>query len=107
MNKLAVSDNASRKYKINEYLLKLPISDYRAAIRLIPKYMRISLNTFHNYRNILLADRQDIPHEKVVMFEKIFDLKPGELLNKIVRSKTLKELLNKERDNFSGRAMNR
>ncbi|WP_316790152.1 hypothetical protein [Pedobacter frigoris] len=107
MNKLAVSDNASRKYKINEYLLKLPISDYRSAVRLIPKYMRISLNTFHNYRNILLADRQDIPHEKVVMFEKLFDLKPGELLNKMVRSKALKDLLNKEQGRFSGGAMDR
>jgi len=95
MNRLAVSDNASRKYKINECLLKLPISDYRASIRVIPRYMRISLNTFHNYRNILMTDRQDIPHEKVVIFEKLFELRPGELLNSRVKSKTLKELLEK------------
>lgn len=102
MNKLAVSDNASRKYKINECLLKLPISKYRMAIRLIPKYLRISLNTFHNYRNILLTDNQDIPHEKVVMFEKLFELKPGELLNKRIGSITLRELLDKSSFNFSG-----
>lgn len=95
MNKLVVSDHASRKYKINECLLKLPIADYRAAIRFLPKYLDISLNTFHNYRNILLEDSQDIPHEKVVMLEKLFELRPGELYNKMIWTQPLKEFIRK------------
>jgi hypothetical protein len=90
-----MSDKA-RKYKINDCLLRLPVPQYREAVRIIPKVLGISLNTFHNYRNILFDDRQDIPHEKVIQFEKLFEMKLGELLNKEVRCKPLKELMGKE-----------
>lgn len=93
MNKIVIADHASRKYKINECLLSLPVAEYRAALRFLPKYLGISLNTFHNYRNILLNDTQDIPHEKVMVMEKLFELKPGELCNKMIYVKTLKEFL--------------
>lgn len=96
MKKLKVSDSAPRKYKINECLLKRSIDHHREAIRKIPKYMGISLNTLHNYRNILYNDSQDIPHEIVVLFEQLFKLEPGGLLNKTIKGKTLDELINSE-----------
>ena len=90
-----MSDKA-RKYKINDCLLRLPVPQYREAVKVIPKVLGISLNTFHNYRNILAGDKQDIPYEKVVLFEKLFEMRIGELINKEMRCKPLKELLGKE-----------
>jgi ACT domain-containing protein len=96
MKKVKISDSAPRKYKINECLLKRSIDHHREAIRKLPKYLGISLNTLHNYRNILFSDSQDIPHEIVVLFEQLFELQPGGLLNKPIRGKTLDELINTE-----------
>ncbi|WP_449435721.1 hypothetical protein [Pedobacter steynii] len=96
MKKVKISDSAVRKYKINECLLKRSIDHHRVAIRKIPNYMGISLNTLHNYRNILFNDPQDIPHEIVVLFEQLFELQPGGLLNKPIRGKTLDDLINSE-----------
>lgn len=88
--------NKARKYKINDFLLRLPVPQYREAVKIIPKVLGVSLNTFHNYRNILLNDLQDIPHEKVILFEKLFELKVGGLVNKELKCKSLKELLQEE-----------
>lgn len=90
-----ISDGDLRKYKINECLLKLTINEHRTAVRWIPKAIGISLNTFHNYRNILINDPQDIPHEKVIKFEIFFGLKMGELLNKTVRAVSFNDLKRK------------
>jgi hypothetical protein len=69
------------KYRINELLNKLSVSDYRKAIKIIPRQLNVSDKTFSNYRNIKIDDVQDIPHEKVVLLEKLFAIKPGELEN--------------------------
>ena len=96
MKKQRIKDSEPRKYKINECLLRMPIGEHRHAVRIIPRLLGISLNTFHNYRNILFADNQDIPHEIVVMFEQLFDLKNGELLNKPIKMEKLAELIARE-----------
>ncbi len=88
--------NKARKYKINDFLLRLPVPQYRDAVKIIPNVLGVSINTFHNYRNILMGDIQDIPHEKVILFEKLFDLKEGGLLNKELKCRTLNELLRQE-----------
>lgn len=85
--------NKTRKYKINDFLLRLPVPQYREAVKIIPRVLGVSLNTFHNYRNIQLDDQQDIPHEKVILFEKLFELEVGSLINKEIKCKSLKELL--------------
>lgn len=69
------------KYRINEMLNKLTVKDYRKAILVIPQILNISQKTFNNYRKIKLDDKQDVPHEKVVILEKLFDINPGELQN--------------------------
>jgi hypothetical protein len=69
------------KYRINEMLNKLTVKDYRKAILVIPQLLNISQKTFNNYRKIKLDDKQDLPHEKVVILEKLFDINPGELQN--------------------------
>jgi len=79
------------KYKIDELLKKFSITQYRLAMRLIPEQLNISAKTFANYRNIKLNDSQDIPHEKVVMLENLFDLAPGKLQNFVVTIKPITE----------------
>lgn len=69
------------------------MKDYRKALKIIPKALNVSLNTFSNYRNIKLTDEQDIPHQKVVLLEKIFELESGQLENFKPEYKSLKQLL--------------
>lgn len=88
--------NKNSKYKINMYLLSLPISDYRRAVRIIPQVLGISLNTFHNYRNIGLHAKQDIPYCIVVQFELLFEMEPGSLFNGEIKQLPLKSLLKRE-----------
>lgn len=88
--------NKNSKYKINMYLLSLPISDYKRAVRIIPRVLGISLNTFHNYRNIRLDAKQDIPHAIVVQLELLFEMEPGFLFNGEIKQLPLKSLLKKE-----------
>ena len=81
------------KYCINDFLIELPMKDYRKAIKIIPRAINVSFNTFSNYRNIKISDEQDIPHQKVVLMEKIFGLEPGQLENFTLKYKPLKQLL--------------
>lgn len=82
------------KYKINEYLHGLPMKDYKKAMKIIPRALNISENTFHNYRNILLGDHKDIPYEKVKKLECLFGIKEhGKLENYRIEEKTIAELL--------------
>ncbi|MCJ8209674.1 hypothetical protein MUY27_08135 [Mucilaginibacter sp. RS28] len=69
------------KYRIDELLGQLSVRDYRKAQLLIPQILNVSSKTFSNYRKIKFDDKQDIPHEKVVLLEKLFALGPGELQN--------------------------
>lgn len=69
------------KYRIDELLNNLTVKDYRKALLIVPQLLSISQKTFNNYRKIKLEDKQDIPHEKVVILEKLFSIKPGELQN--------------------------
>ncbi|TDQ09534.1 hypothetical protein [Pedobacter metabolipauper] len=93
MQKLIIIESGIKKYKINECMLRLSRGDYKKAVLHIPGFLNISLNTFHNWRKISINDEQDIPHEKVVLFEILFGLKRGGLLNKRIRSKSLNQRL--------------
>lgn len=80
------------KYKIDELLKNFSITQYKLAMRVIPQHLGVSSKTFFNYRNIKLNDSQDIPHEKVAILEKLFDLKPGQLQNFVVTAKPIIDL---------------
>ncbi|MGZ3983415.1 MAG: hypothetical protein ACXVJE_19460 [Mucilaginibacter sp.] len=69
------------KYRINELLDALPLKQHRIAMQIIPVELGKHKNSFNSYRNILIDDKQDIPHDIVDKLEKIFALKPGELQN--------------------------
>lgn len=84
------------KYKINELLANLPMKDYKKALKLIPKILGISTNTFLNYRNILIDEDKDIPYQKVVTLEKMFGLQAGELINISTTQKTIVELIQEQ-----------
>ncbi|MFD1629966.1 hypothetical protein [Pseudopedobacter beijingensis] len=81
------------KYKINEVLNNLPMKDYRKAIKMIPKILGVSTNTFLNYRNIRVDEEKDIPYQKVIIMEKIFALEEGSLSNIEINYKTIYELI--------------
>ena len=80
------------KYKIDELLKNFSITQYKLAMRIIPQQLGVSVKTFANYRNIKLNDSQDIPHEKVAILEKLFDLEPGQLQNFVVMAKPIIQL---------------
>jgi hypothetical protein len=82
------------KYRIDELLNQLTVPQYRLAMRIIPQQLNISPKTFANYRRIKLTDNQDIPHEKVVWLESIFEIKPGELQNFVITATPLSKLTN-------------
>lgn len=83
------------KYRINDYLDKLTVKEYKAAIKIIPQVLDVSVNTFHNYRRIKIRDVQDIPYEIVRMLEILLEVKPGELENFKVSGESLKTLMKK------------
>lgn len=80
------------KYKINEVLDHLTVREYRFALRTIPRVLRVSVNTFHNYRKIKTGEPQDIPYEKVKQLEILFSLEKGTLCNENINGKSLVEL---------------
>ncbi|HCN82179.1 MAG TPA: hypothetical protein DIT07_00970 [Sphingobacteriaceae bacterium] len=82
------------KYRINDMLGNLPMKDYRKALKVIPKAMGVSSNTFTNYRNIKRDDVRDIPHQKVIMLEIMFGLKSGGLENFHTECKSIQQILN-------------
>lgn len=81
------------KYKINEIIDKLSYRDYGRSIRCLAKELEISVNTVHNYRNIMIDDPQDIPHRIVVMMEQLFELEEGKLKNYKAEVKPLRLLI--------------
>lgn len=84
------------KYKINEYLYGLNVIEYSAARRIIPQELEISINTFHNYRNIKVNDVTDIPYAMVRKMEILFKLKRGGLENSVIKGPDLKSLIYKK-----------
>jgi hypothetical protein len=86
------------KYRINEVLANMPMKDYRKVLKIIPGALGISSNTFCNYRNIRNDEDKDIPHQKVVLLEKIFGLNSGELDNFELAYKPIQQLLNEYTD---------
>ncbi|WGQ07859.1 hypothetical protein QG516_14950 [Pedobacter gandavensis] len=85
-----------RKYKIEEEMNKLNLKSYKAASRLIPKYLNIAFNTFHNYRKLPINGKADIPYATVIMLEGIFGLGRGELANYPIEEKSLAQLIAEE-----------
>ena len=83
----------TRKYKIDEYLFNLNVWQYRKAMQILPDLLSISLNTFHNYRRILPESTQDIPYEKVILMEKLFDFPHGTLAYQNPEIESLKSML--------------
>ncbi len=81
------------KYKINEYLHSLSVKDYKKAMKVIPRLLNISENTFHNYRNIQLGENKDIPYEKVKRLELLFGIKDDKLENYHIEGKSIIEIL--------------
>ena len=84
-----------KKYRIDELLKSLSIAEHQKALRVIPAEIEVSSATFQNYRKIKVTDAQDIPHEKVVALEKIFNIPAGSLLNTDVQARPLSKIKEK------------
>ena len=85
------------KYKINEYLYQLNVIEYSAARKIIPRELDVSLNTFHNYRNIKVDSEADIPYCIIRKLEILFNMKRGGLENFEIKGKNLKTLIYKKK----------
>lgn len=88
------------KYKIDECLMKLNVVEYSAARKIIPKVLGVSVNTFHNYRNIKSDEAMDIPYTLVRKLELLFELKREGLENFDVRGSKLKSLIYNDPNKF-------
>lgn len=86
------------KYRINEVLANMPMKDYRKTLKVLPEAIGVSANTFSNYRNIKCNEDKDIPHQKVLLLEKIFGLSSGELDNFHLVYKPIRQLLDEYKD---------
>ncbi|RZK76702.1 MAG: hypothetical protein EOO92_14195 [Pedobacter sp.] len=95
-NSLKPNKSTVFKYKINECLLKFNVVDHKEIMRRLPDLLGISRNTFHNYRKLLSGSKQDIPHEKVVIFEDLFELGRGELLNDVIQTESIRVILTRD-----------
>lgn len=84
------------KYKINDFLEHLTVREYKFAMKVIPRELNISMNTFHNYRRIKLGSNQDIPYEKVKLLEILFGIPSGSLEKEKIKGKSLVELFKGE-----------
>nr|WP_068890176.1 hypothetical protein [Pedobacter panaciterrae] len=82
-----------KKYKIDEAIRQLNLPNYKAALRIIPRELGIASNTFHNYRNLKVTDKADIPYEMVRKLEIMFKMRIGELANSPVRCEDLNVLI--------------
>ena len=80
------------KYKINQFLDQLTVKEYKFALKMIPKILNVSMNTFHNYRRIGLEEPQDIPYEKVKLMEILFDVESGALENSHISGQSLLQM---------------
>jgi len=74
-------DSQEKKYKIDEMLNKLPMKDYKKALKVLPELLDISYAAFMKYKAIKVSDVQDIPYTIVVQLEQFFGLEPGSLQN--------------------------
>ena len=87
-----------KKYRIDACLDEMTVKENKQAQELFPRLLKISVNTFRNYRNIKLSDHQDIPHEKVRQLEILLGIEPNSLLNCEPIGKTYKEIFNEIKD---------
>ena len=86
------------KYKINEYLYGLNVVEYSAARKIIPQELEISLNTFHNYRNIRIDSEADIPYCMIRKLEILFKMSRGGLENFKMKGEDLQSLIYKRKN---------
>ena len=89
-------DKNIEKYKINDFLDRLTVREYKFAMKVIPEILDVSMNTFHNYRRIKVGEAQDIPYEKVKLMEILFGVESGGLENSNVTGKSLVELFKEQ-----------
>jgi plasmid maintenance system antidote protein VapI len=87
------------KYRINEILEGMSMKEYKKAIKLIPKIIGVSQNTFANYRNIKIEDNRDIPYQKVILLGKIFGIDSDNLVNFKIEQKSLAEMMLEDLEN--------
>lgn len=71
----------------------LNFEDYSIAMKVIPKELNISANTFHNYRKLSLSSKSDIPYILIRRLENIFKLERGGLENFLLEFKDLAALI--------------
>jgi len=81
------------KYKIDACLQQLNVQNYSIAMKIIPKELNISSNTFHNYRKLRLNSKSDIPYILIRRLENIFNLERGGLENFVLEFKDLGALI--------------
>ncbi len=85
-----------RKYKINECMENLTVSQYRIVYKQVLQTIGKTKSTFNKYCKLQINDPEDIPYLVVRKLEILFDLKPGQLANYETKGKTYQELMEED-----------
>jgi len=90
---MSLNSVVKKKYRIQEMMEKLTKSEHAKLIKLIPKIIGKSINTFNNYSNIPLDVKKEIPHNIVIKLEILFGLPPYSLCNITTTGSHYKDLI--------------
>jgi hypothetical protein len=90
---MSFNEQVKRKYRIQEMMDQLTKTEHAKIIKLIPKLIGKSINTFNGYLKIGINDKTEIPHDIVVKLEILFGLPPNGLRNIPIIGSHYKDLI--------------
>jgi hypothetical protein len=91
------------KYKIKEKLDKLSHQEYRSAIYILPKALKIHQRTFFRYMYTTVNEEYSMPVDHLARLAKFFNCKIEELLNFEPQPLTLKEMKKQKKQDVAQR----
>jgi|WetSurMetagenome_2_1015567.scaffolds.fasta_scaffold03202_2 hypothetical protein len=89
------------KYKIKEKLDKLSHKEYKSAINIIPKALKVHQRTFFRYMYTTVNEEYSMPVDHLARLAKFFNCKIDELLNFEPKPLTFKEMKNQDKQDVA------
>lgn len=90
---MSFNEPVKKKYRIEEMMNQLTKTEHAKIIKLIPKLIGKSINTFSSYIRIPADAKTEIPHDIVVKLEILFGLPPNGLRNIAITGLHYKDLI--------------
>ncbi|MNL12866.1 hypothetical protein D3C87_1337470 [compost metagenome] len=87
-----------KKYRIEECIDNLKRKEYKIVLKSIPGIIGKGMTTFYNYRDLCIADKEDIPYKIARKLEILFGLEAGELENVKTEGKHYSQIIDEHRN---------